>query len=326
MTQPIEPGDVLLFRGNSFISRAIRFFDGSLVNHAAIATSQSELAEASGKGLRVFQISEAESSNERMYARRLKDESPLEPVVRLARDYVERGVPYAYQQIILLALLALTRRVSFSDPWLRRAVRLTLDRAAQLVNGLFDSGRKLMICSEFVFRCFDEALPEQYDAYSLDILGFKSGTGRLLSSSNLPESDRIQPGALAERLPSFEPTPEALSVTSPLGEPDVAVTLAEAELESLFAKVATLQVGSPTENIRSVAPSDAGMVSDDELMQSAFRFSMAMAANADAAQPAISDPNQLTPLRVEGILNTVADFVTPGDLLRCPSLFDPFGS
>ena len=47
----VLPGDILLFRGKGFVSWAIRLFDGTEVNHAAIALDGGKLAEAGGHGL-----------------------------------------------------------------------------------------------------------------------------------------------------------------------------------------------------------------------------------------------------------------------------------
>src|SRR5262249_7115548 len=72
------------------------------------------------------------------------------------RTYLAGQVPYAYHQIVLLAILSLTRRIPL-PPVGRRLVRVALDQAAGVLNSLVEDGRQLMICSEFVYRCYDEA-------------------------------------------------------------------------------------------------------------------------------------------------------------------------
>ncbi len=42
----LRPGDVILYRGNSFLARAIRFFDGTIVNHAGIYLGGGFISEA----------------------------------------------------------------------------------------------------------------------------------------------------------------------------------------------------------------------------------------------------------------------------------------
>ena len=44
-------GDILLFHGDSLVSKLIRFFDGTEVNHAAICIGENKLAEAQAQGL-----------------------------------------------------------------------------------------------------------------------------------------------------------------------------------------------------------------------------------------------------------------------------------
>jgi hypothetical protein len=52
----IRSGDVLLYHGRGFISWAIRKFDGTEVNHAAIALDGERLGEAAGRGLQIAPI------------------------------------------------------------------------------------------------------------------------------------------------------------------------------------------------------------------------------------------------------------------------------
>ena len=44
------------------------------------------------------------------------------------------------------------------------------DKATEFVNQMFAGGREPNDCSEFVFRAYDEALPEDIDPYTLEIV------------------------------------------------------------------------------------------------------------------------------------------------------------
>ena len=79
--------------------------------------------------------------------------------MKVANELVDSGVPYAYQQLVLLAVLCSTRAVPLPSV-ARRFVKRALEGAADALNSKLDSdGSQLMICSEFVYRCYAEATP-----------------------------------------------------------------------------------------------------------------------------------------------------------------------
>lgn len=141
------PGDVLLYHGPSWVSEAIRFFDGTNVNHSAIYLGDGR-----------------------------------------ARLYINNGDRYAYEQILLLALLCVTRKVEPSAIF-SRLVRAVLDKAASYFSNIAAgiTGGEPMICSEFVFRCYDEADPRPEDPYSLQIAADFVTPGDLLKTPS-PET------------------------------------------------------------------------------------------------------------------------------------------
>src|SRR5262245_24144274 len=143
----IAPGDVLLFHGHGFVAWAIRKLDGTRVNHAAIALDANQLGEAAGSGLRRFSIAQTVAGNEMTVVRRLPDQD-MAPVLAKANFYLDGRVPYAYQQIVLLALLTTTRKIPMPRV-ARRLVRSVLDHAAAALNEMFGTGTKTMICSEY---------------------------------------------------------------------------------------------------------------------------------------------------------------------------------
>ena len=302
----IRPGDVLLFHGNGFVSWAIRWFDGTDVNHTAIAIDADNMGEAVGSGLRDDPIAAAIKSNVRTYVRRLPVTSAMTPVVSVAQKYLDSNVPYAYEELVLLAVLSMTRRAPISNPLMRRVLRSTLDHAAELLNSLVDRGSDLMICSEYVYRCYDEAGDP---AFHLTIDGTAMVAAEADSDGTLLEWARTQP----------DPPPKAdLGAVASPRDPDVIVAEANAELEPLLAQLAMEQqpeeaaaLGMPAE----LAPQPD--VSDGELQSVAVAFRDSMIAVRTATLVA-------APVAAIGPWNefqTVADFVTPGDLfVRCSSL------
>ncbi len=60
---PLRPGDILLFHGHGFQSWAIRRFEESDVDHAAIVLEPETMAEVSSSGLRNAEIEPAVEGN-----------------------------------------------------------------------------------------------------------------------------------------------------------------------------------------------------------------------------------------------------------------------
>jgi hypothetical protein len=329
----VKPGDVLLFRGDSWISRAIRWFDHSEVNHAAIALDSTQLAEATGHGLAEGGISLAYNSNLRTIVRRHADDLDGIPLVAVARKYLGDGVPYGYHQIVLLAILSATRRIPL--PWVaKRLVRSALDHAANVISSYLDgnSGTKFMICSEYVYRCYDEAsgeVPDPYDV-ALDLGGPAElalgapGEGTTFLDWSLKQSAAVKE---AEVLASDTATPLA-------GGLDLAG--AEAELDRLIQEYAVVAASADpyiTSDLADgplpLATAPAALAdpepTPEELLAAHIRLSRALEATRE-------DPEPLEPLGIgtdvlKGLLQGLTkvqaspDFVTPGDLLvRATSL------
>ena len=166
------PGDVLLYHGNGFISEMIRLFDGSQYSHAAFFNGQ-KVVEAIASGITARPLAESVSgakyvdvyrfiSND---GHRLGDSGyAAQPVLNTAGQFVAKADRYAYEQLVLLAALAGSRRIPVvSDiPFLRWILRNILDNAAEIISKIVAAGKEPMICSELVYRCYTESGP-QYD-------------------------------------------------------------------------------------------------------------------------------------------------------------------
>jgi hypothetical protein len=303
-----QPGDVLLFNGQSWLSKAIRFFDSADVNHAALAVDGSTLIEAAGKGLRQGPIQDAVAGNNFTLVYRLPGQVDMGGVVSSGEAFLHQGTPYAYQQIVLLGLLSVSRRVDIKSRILRALVRTACDHAAKLINSLFERGDKLMICSEFVWRSYMDGHDARYALHLNDgwrqtfSLGVEDD-----DTTTVIEWARTQPE------PPVPPEMPGVAEAAPGQSPEQIVAQAEAELEPLIAAYlveqnvqdeemdALMAVAAP------VAEAAVPEVTDDELHLSAIalRDSLPLVrADEEGIQPAgIGDP-----------WATVGDFVTPGDL------------
>ena len=164
----LMPGDVLLYRGKGLISDAIRFIDRSEVSHSGLFLGRygeqgRTVGEAIREGVIRRELPKSIEHAEWVESRRLKEApSSLDPVLERAAHYLKRGERYAFEQILLLAFLCMTRNLTGSSV-LGRLIRETLDAASAFLLQLFNTGREPMICSEFVVRCYREALPGSVD-------------------------------------------------------------------------------------------------------------------------------------------------------------------
>jgi len=169
-TQEISAGDIILYHSDSLLANLIRFFDGTEVNHASVCIGDGKVVEAVGAGIKCNTIRGSIRDAEYGIVRRMKtDPGTMQPVVDKANWYLQIGNRYGYEQLVLLAILGLTRKLQVNNylSWLLRKI---FDQAADIL--MKQGDRQPMICSEFVYRCYDEALPVAHDPYCLDIAPF----------------------------------------------------------------------------------------------------------------------------------------------------------
>jgi hypothetical protein len=152
----LRSGDILLFHGHGFVSWAIRRFDESDVDRAAIVLRPETMAEATASGLRHVAIESAVDGNAFTYVRRLTTGVAPVSVAEQAMAF-RTDLPPTNDRTVLLAVLAMTRKLPIGEPTLRRLLFVVLDRATGIVDRLRVRGRGLLFGSEFVYRCFDRA-------------------------------------------------------------------------------------------------------------------------------------------------------------------------
>lgn len=172
----LRPGDVLLYHGEALLSKLIRLFDGGRYNHAALFDGAS-MVEAGGGGVVRRSLGDKERETPYVHVFRFRTASgiqlgdaalPAGPVLARATHHVQIGERYAFEQIVMLALLATTRKLPTALlPGIGQIVRAVLESAMDLLADIVAAGREPMICSELVYRCFAEA----GDAYRPRILG-----------------------------------------------------------------------------------------------------------------------------------------------------------
>lgn len=327
--QDLKPGDVVLYRGDSLLARLIRLFDGTDVSHAGIFVGDGSIGEAIAEGVVSRPVDESLADHDWVVIRRLKEGAPLDPVVGRAKAIIAEGHRYAYEQLLLLAVLAASRKLKIT-PVLRFLIRKILDAAATVLNKFIagaTGSKEPMICSEFVFRCYDEALPPASDVYSLEInrIGSVSavapsgvaavtrpGRGRGVSPDSLLAWSALRTPAIA----SWSAAPPALAVAG--GAPPEEV--GEADLEALVKQyLAEVSGQAPQAALAATL-----VVSDADLQAALERFAVAFArASGGAAATAAlaASPVGVATASLGQLQKTASDFVTPGDLLMTESLF-----
>lgn len=329
----LTDGDVLLYRAEdgigNLVSMMIRKLDGTEVSHAGLCTGGGMVAEALGfseqRGL-ISQtaVDSVEGADWVAVCRREPVPGPMTPVIAVAETYLRQDNRYGYEQILLLAGICLTRKLDWDNWLLRRIARKVFDFSTALLEQFRTEGKEPMICSEFVFRTYDEALPEPDDPYSLEILSQTSEAPRRwfspfrlesgLVGESRPEIPTLHAESLLGQLQAKGITPTELPAVAS-GMAEVAPP-AEEELDALIEEY--LAEGGDVEESERVE------LSMDALLDSAGRLTAelaeAYASKAENERRLYGLPKAVAPAAPQTLADVVADFVTPGDLLKSPSL------
>jgi hypothetical protein len=172
----LQAGDVLLSYGDGTISDVIRLIDGGHYSHGALFDG-TKIVEAGLRGV-VSTPLEAEIREQKYVdAYRFHSDQgvplaspgwPADPIVNRAHCYLNRGTAYANNQLYLVGVLILLKR-SFNR--VEKAIlQAVLKEVFDLYKRIHEGGEtKSVVCSELVYRSFNEASPEH--KYDLTIRG-----------------------------------------------------------------------------------------------------------------------------------------------------------
>lgn len=329
----LSMADILLYRTDTWMGKAIRYLDKSEVSHAGLYLGGGIVGEALTKeGLTRQSIEKSSQDCEWVRVFRLKKElANMQQVLDTANMYLNQSNRYAYEQILLLAMVCSIRKLDLTNPLLRRIVYSAINNAAALVRWMQSNGKQPMICSEFVYRSYDEAVPDKEDPYTLEIETPWAATarsrlrGRRRRKQNAPAAANIHPESLLGQLQA-EPggLPAALGpakVRAAAAPPEVS----DQELKALIEIYLAEQTGSPTKatEIRPALPA----VTMDDLRDAVAQFAIALhettAAGTKLGPGAFGKPDTRAAATPSETLQEIsADFVTPGDLWRSLSLKD----
>ncbi|TWT37182.1 hypothetical protein KOR34_21290 [Posidoniimonas corsicana] len=333
------PGDVLLYRASNAWKNAmsvlIRKLDGTEVSHAGLYLGDEQVGESlimGNPGLHPNPLHYSIAGCDWVEVRRLTSTHELGAVLTAANRRLSDGSRYGFDQILLVAAICVAHKVNLGDGLLRKIIYGVLHRANEFIRLISSEGREPMICSEFVYRAYDEALLEDDDVYSLAILSQsrreprRRWAGRrirerLFAARPETEIPTIEPGSLFARILDEPEGPgELLYATA------APVDVSEAELDAMIYEWTGEQVpfmaGSAAGNAVATANEKAPEVSETQVEALAREFvsSIADAPFVDNADREFRCTAPLSASPAQKALAVIADYVTPGDLLNSPSL------
>ena len=285
-----------MFHGHGFVSWAIRRFDESDVDRAAIVLRPETMAVSTASGLRHVEIEPAIQGNAFTYVRRLAGAVDPVSVAQQALTFVPERPP-TDDRVVMLAMLAMIRKLPIGEPSLRRLLCVLLDRASGIAERLRVRHGGLLFSSDLVYRCFERTGdPRSHLEVRAAFAGApgaprRAGTETVLSewASGLPDRKR---GVSRWSKEPLEPLIAAFARVDSPSDPVVP--------QSYVADAAIVE--------------PARLVGEDELVAAAVRFRDAvLRLSSKPVDGSSAEPPWTAFFRV-------APFVTPGDLRYTHSL------
>jgi hypothetical protein len=322
MAPPVmTPGDILLHYNTGIISDLIRLFDGSEYSHSSLVRNPEMVAEANAKGIGLNPLQPAIAAGRYTDTYRLNSSpASLDPALARADHYLNIGGRYAFEQLLFLAVLCTTRQIPL-PAIARMFLRKLLDAAVSILNRIIASGREPMICSEFVFRCFDEADPAPSDVYTIVVGSFASSV--LLTQRSI--------GLVGGQGPRGIHKDSLLAVVAKRRQvlgfaPQVEIALPPDRKESSERLEQNLAPDGESYIAAVAKGHDAGWLTPDDLAMDAeivARLDRLVAAARPMTGPGAAiemAPAVRLAMDYSAFSRTVADFVTPNDLSSSRSL------
>lgn len=160
----LKPGDLILCHGKGFISNTIMLLEEAHYSHSALYAGNGEIMHAYPPELCLTGIDFLFKEEKYLDAFRfLKDgkepgtpDFPVEPILNVAKKYIDEKENYAMSHLYLLGLVALTRDIPLPKKE-KLILREKIDKTMQKLFDKLDKGKLPMVCSEFVYRSFLEA-------------------------------------------------------------------------------------------------------------------------------------------------------------------------
>lgn len=167
--EDLQPGDVLQHLGQGDLSTLIAWVGDSRYSHSALVADRDELVEAAPGGVRRVPLAERAAHMEAYHY--IDVYRPLQPTATQALAAIVAasdpwlGTPYPMTSLLLLGLACTLRNKLPREPGLRMLVRDALDQVIER-----DTGQ--VVCSELVWRAFDEAASDPAHAWRLPVVDY----------------------------------------------------------------------------------------------------------------------------------------------------------
>jgi hypothetical protein len=293
----LRAGDILLLRSPGAAAWVARLFDGADVDRAALYLGEGRVAEAAGDAVALRSLDQCVAGSESAVARRLKEPAPMEPV--LGRAEALRQERTAAAPEVLLALLCVSRKLR-ATPGLRALQRASLESGAAALKGAAG-----LTGAQFVWRCYEDALPEPSDVYTVRL----SDLHNLEVVSGVP----VVPGAgVGRRLGrGVHPGSVLAWAAQPLVRARMA-TVAPADAPPPLEEALARYQREVPEGATTAPPARA---ESDALLASLQKFASAWAGG----DPPLA--RSVLPPQLEVLFRSAADLCTAGDLMRSEDLF-----
>jgi hypothetical protein len=203
-----------------------------------------------------------------------------------------------------------------------RLLRRIIDTAAEyLLTKVVPDSKSSMICSEFVYRCYDEALPAQKDEYSLlinQLVAKGMGPLAFIGPYNKAPADTLLAWASAQELARASLLPRAFTGMRPVAHVE-RKPLEKSDEDSLDALLERyFREVDQGETVPFSQVQTPELLADVRYLAAAFVQST-KEAPVETLQLKGFKPSDI-PDVVRMFLRTCADFVTPADLERCAEL------
>jgi hypothetical protein len=317
----IRAGDVLLYLGTDWISRAICRFDGQPVSHVALRMAEEKgppfVAESLSDRLKRQPLGESLNKRQFLVVRRFSEEIDRNAITETAQAFIRETPSYASEDILMLAHICLSRALT-PTPSLAPLLKGVFDAAATLLNAYTAGGvRRALLSSEFVYGCYDDVLKASANVEKIVINPPLRPTH---DAYDLVPGKGVERGSILDALRHIDdPVGSAKEIVS-------RSAVALAPLETLFVKYeAELATGASRTTLEEVASAV-----ENEVMRLAFAFLRSKNAGIRAKNAVkekkpgsrAKEDKFVQTLAIQALFDKAKAILTPGDFYTSPSFRD----
>jgi len=160
MEHDYKPGDVVVFKvdEDELLSVIIGYLTDSDVSHAALIYEDGNFVEMGPRG--IAKTCANVYANAEVYHYRHSKQTDMAKVIKAAKHYLDKDVPYDYPSLVILAGLLIYHKQKYT-PKYKTIVDFILGIACWSLDELLKKigGKKngAMMCSQLVYQCFRDA-------------------------------------------------------------------------------------------------------------------------------------------------------------------------